>query len=138
MTKIRVSNVNQASWTEVNVQAHLPENLKKLQELSYNLWWVWNSNAKNIFREIDLDTWHRSDSNPITLLNHLSYEKMLELTEDKIFMKKLDDIYDEFRAYMDTPKDKSKPSVAYFSMEYGLTHVLKIYSGGLGVLAHDA
>lgn len=137
MTKIRVSNVNQVSWTEANVQAHLPENLKKLQELSYNLWWVWNSNAKNIFREIDLDTWHRCDSNPITLLNHLSYEKMLELTEDKAFMKKLDETYDEFRAYMDTPKDKSKPSVAYFSMEYGLTHVLKIYSGGLGVLAGD-
>ena len=29
------------------------------------------------------------------------------------------------------------PSVAYFSMEYGLTDHLRIYSGGLGVLAGD-
>lgn len=135
--QIKVSNVNTASWKEVTVQANLPANLKKLQEIAYNLWWVWNSDAKNIFRDIDLDEWHRAQSNPIMLLNIISYERMLELSQDKAFMEKLDKIYAEYRAYMDVPKDKKKPSIAYFSMEYGLSHVLKIYSGGLGILAGD-
>ena len=52
---IKVSNVNQPQWKEVNVHANLPENLNKLQEIAYNMWWVWNSDAKNIFRYIDND-----------------------------------------------------------------------------------
>ena len=134
---IKVSNTNQPNWTEVKVNANLPENLHKLQEIAYNLWWVWNSDAKNLFRYIDNDAWHKAQSNPIVLLNIISYDRMLELSKDKKFMKQLDAIYAEFRAYMDEPKDANKPSVAYYSMEYGLTHVLKIYSGGLGVLAGD-
>ena len=134
---IKVSNTNQPNWTEVKVNANLPENLHKLQEIAYNLWWVWNSEAKNIFRYIDNDAWHKAQSNPIVLLNIISYDRMLELSKDKKFMKQLDTVYAEFRAYMDEPKDPKKPSVAYYSMEYGLTHVLKIYSGGLGVLAGD-
>ena len=135
--KISVSHVNQPSWLEVTVHANLPENLKKLQEIAYNLWWVWNSDAKNIFRAIDLDAWHRAQSNPIVLLNIISYERMVELSNDAEFMKKLDETYAEFRAYMDAPKNHKKPSIAYFSMEYGLSHILKIYSGGLGILAGD-
>ncbi len=135
--KVKVSNVNQPVWREANVHANLPENLNKLQELAYNLWWVWNHEAKNLFRGIDLDEWHRAQSNPIVLLNILSYEKMQALSEDKVFMKKLDKVYADFRAYMDEPKDPKKPSIAYFSMEYGLSQVVKIYSGGLGILAGD-
>lgn len=134
---IKVSNTNQPNWIDLNVHANLPKNLNKLQELATNLWWVWNSDAKNIFRHIDLDAWHQAQSNPIVLLNTISYDRMLELSKDKQFMAQLDKTYAEFRAYMDEPKDSKKPSVAYFSMEYGLTHVLKIYSGGLGVLAGD-
>ena len=134
---IKVSNTNQPNWTDLNVHANLPKNLNKLQEIATNLWWVWNSDAKNIFRCIDLDAWHQAQSNPIVLLNTISYERMLELSKDEKFMAQLDKTYAEFRAYMDEPKDPKKPSVAYFSMEYGLTHVLKIYSGGLGVLAGD-
>ena len=134
---IKVSNTNQPNWTEVKVNANLPENLYKLQEIAYNLWWVWNSEAKNMFRAIDAEAWKKAESNPIVLLNILSYDRLLELSKDKKFMKQLDAIYAEFRAYMDEPKDPKKPSVAYYSMEYGLTHVLKIYSGGLGVLAGD-
>ena len=137
MTRIKVSNTNQPVWKEVMVHANLPESLKKLQEIAYNLWWVWNSDAKNIFRYIDVDVWHRAQSNPVMLLNIIGYEKMMQLAADKQFMEQLDKTYAEFRAYMDTPRDTKKPSVAYFSMEYGLTHILKIYSGGLGILAGD-
>ena len=134
---IKVSNTNQPNWMDLNVHANLPKNLSKLQEIANNLWWVWNSDAKNIFRRIDLDAWHQAQSNPIVLLNTISYDRMLELSKDQEFMAQLDKIYAEFRAYMDEPKDPKKPSVAYYSMEYGLSHVLKIYSGGLGVLAGD-
>ena len=134
---IKVSNTNQPNWTEVKVNANLPENLHKLQEIAYNLWWVWNSEAKNLFRYIDSEAWKKAQSNPVVLLNILSYDRLVELSKDKKFMKQLDAVYAEFRAYMDEPKDASKPSVAYYSMEYGLSHVLKIYSGGLGVLAGD-
>ncbi len=135
--KIKVSNVNQTSWKECNIHATLPADLSKLQELAYNLWWTWNGEAKDLFRYIDNEAWHRVNSNPVMLLNTISYERMVQLSKDKKFMKRLNDVYADFRAYMDTPKDKNKPTVAYFSMEYGLTHVLKIYSGGLGILAGD-
>ncbi len=135
--QVKVSEVNQPAWHEMIIHANLPENLKKLQEIAYNLWWVWNSDAKNLFRDIDIEAWHRAQSNPVQLLNIISFERMTELSNDKTFMKKLDDVYAAFRAYMDEPRDTKKPSIAYFSMEYGLTHVLKIYSGGLGILAGD-
>ena len=135
--KIKVSNVNQTAWKECNVHATLPADLSKLQEIAYNLWWTWNGEAKDLFRYIDNEAWHRVNSNPVMLLNTISYDRMVQLSKDKKFMKQLNDIYADFRAYMDTPKDKNKPTVAYFSMEYGLTHVLKIYSGGLGILAGD-
>ena len=122
---------------EVTVQAHLPQNLNKLRELAYNLWWVWNSDAKNLFRQIDNDAWHRASSNPVLLLNMLGYDKLLELSKDRVFMAQLDSIYEDFTEYMKVPHDTSRPSVSYFSMEYGLSSVLKIYSGGLGILAGD-
>ena len=135
--KIKVSNVNQTAWKECNVHATLPADLSKLQEIAYNLWWTWNGEAKDLFRYIDIEAWHRVNSNPVMLLNTISYDRMVQLSKDKKFMKQLNDVYADFRAYMDTPKDKKKPTVAYFSMEYGLSHVLKIYSGGLGILAGD-
>ncbi len=135
--KIRVNQVNQVNWKEINVRTNFPEKLKKLEELSQNLWWEWNADAKNIFRHIDAEAWKNATSNPVVLLNTLSYDKLVELSNDKKFMAKLNKVYDEFCAYMNEPKNTSKPSIAYFSMEYGLSSVLKIYSGGLGVLAGD-
>ena len=124
--RIKVSNVNQAAWKDINVHANLPEELKKLEELAYNLWWVWNTDAKNLFRHIDQEAWHKAQSNPVVLLNTLSYDKYQELRNDAEFMKKLNSVYKEFRAYMDVKPDAKKPSIAYYSMEYGLTSVLKI------------
>ena len=103
--KIKVSNVNPVAWKEVTVRAKLPAKLNKLQEIAYNLWWVWSSDAKNIFRYIDNEAWHRAQSNPVMLLNIISYDKMLELSEDAKFMAQLDKTYAEFRAYMDEKPD---------------------------------
>lgn len=135
--KIKVNNVNEPTWKVMNVKSNLPESLKKLDEIAQNLWWVWNSDAKNMFRKIDAQAWIEARSNPIQLLNILSYEKLVALGNDTEFVEKLNKIYADFTAYMSKPLRKDRPSVAYFSMEYGLTEVLKIYSGGLGVLAGD-
>jgi len=135
--KIKVNNVNEPGWKVINVKSNLPENLKKLEEIAHNLWWVWNSDAKNMFRTICADSWIKAHSNPVSLLNILSYEKLTTMANDPEFLAKLEIIYDKYKAYMNTPFRADRPSVAYFSMEYGLTEVLKIYSGGLGVLAGD-
>lgn len=135
--KLKINSVNDPNWKELNVKSNLPESVKKLEELANNLWWVWNSDAKNMFRHIDAEAWKEATSNPVQLLNILTHEQLLALGNDAQFVKKLDDIYNNYKSYMATPYNREKPSVAYFSMEYGLTEILKIYSGGLGVLAGD-
>jgi len=135
--KIKVNNVNEINLRDISVKTFLPESLKKLDEIAQNLWWVWDSNAKNLFRQIDHDAWKEAFSNPVRLLNILSFEKLVAMGNDEVFLKKVDAVYEDFKAYMNAPKNTNTPSIAYFSMEYGLTEVLKIYSGGLGVLAGD-
>ena len=135
--KIKVNNVNEANLKEINVKSNLPESLNKLDEIAQNIWWVWDSKAKNLFRHIDREAWIEAASNPVLLLNILKYEKLVAMGNDAEFIKKVDTVYADFKAYMGEPKNTNVPSIAYFSMEYGLTEVLKIYSGGLGVLAGD-
>jgi starch phosphorylase len=135
--RIKVNQVNDTHWRELNVKSNLPENLSKLEEIASNLWWVWDSEAKNMFRNIDKQAWIEATSNPVKLLNNFSLKQLNELGSNQEFNTKLNSIYDRFQAYLQKDFDKSKPSVAYFSMEYGLTEILKIYSGGLGVLAGD-
>lgn len=135
--KIKVNNVNDSNLKEITVKAHLPESLNKLEEIAQNIWWSWDSKAKSLFRHIDKEAWMEAQSNPIMLLNILSYEKLVSLGNDVEFIKKVDDVYNDFMAYLNVPTNTVNPAIAYFSMEYGLTEVLKIYSGGLGVLAGD-
>ncbi|ADQ78313.1 alpha-glucan phosphorylase [Paludibacter propionicigenes WB4] len=135
--KIKVNNVNDVNLKEISVKSHLPASLNKLDEIAQNIWWTWNSHAKSLFRQIDKQAWIEASSNPVLLLNILNYEKLVALGQDAAFIKKVDAVYDDFQAYMNVPKNTKVPSIAYFSMEYGLTEVLKIYSGGLGVLAGD-
>ncbi|MEI8271577.1 MAG: alpha-glucan family phosphorylase [Paludibacter sp.] len=135
--KIKVNNVNDSNLKEINVKSNLPASLSKLEEIAQNIWWTWDSNAKNLFRHIDADAWIEAASNPVLLLNILNYDKLVALGQDKEFIKKVDTVYDDFQAYLNVEKNIKNPSLAYFSMEYGLTEVLKIYSGGLGVLAGD-
>jgi starch phosphorylase len=135
--KIKVNNVNDSNLKEITVKAHLPESLNKLEEIAQNIWWSWDSKAKSLFRHIDKEAWMEAQSNPIMLLNILSYEKLVGLGKDAEFIKKVDEVYDDFKTYLNVPTNTVNPAIAYFSMEYGLTEVLKIYSGGLGVLAGD-
>ena len=135
--KIKVSNSNSPVWRNLTVKSELPAELQKLDELSKNLWWVWNSEAKSMFHHLDRDLWRASGENPVMMLQKMSATKLDELSKNKELVEKINTIYSHFKAYMDQPMRNEFPSVAYFSMEYGLCNALKIYSGGLGILAGD-
>ena len=135
--KIRTSNSNVPAWKDVTVKSRIPAELKKLEEMARNIWWAWNEEATNLYQELDPVLWKEAGQNPVVLLERLSYEKLEALAADKEILARIDKVYAQFRAYMDVKPDANRPSVAYFCMEYGLTHVLKIYSGGLGILAGD-
>ena len=135
--KIKVSNVNIPNWKEVTVKSRIPVELEKLSEIARNIWWAWNFEATELFRDLDPELWKECGQNPVLLLERMSYEKLEALTKDKVILRRMNEVYTKFRDYMDVRPDSQRPSVAYFSMEYGLSSVLKIYSGGLGVLAGD-
>lgn len=123
-------------WNKITIQQNLPKKLKALEELSKNLWWSWNQEAIDLFASIDPELWKKCDQNPISLIDCISYKKMAKLEKDTAFHERLDKVYLNFKEYMAEPK-KEGPQVAYFSMEFGLHDSLKIYSGGLGLLAGD-
>ncbi len=135
--KIKVSNVNTPKWKEVTVKSRIPEELEKLSEIARNIWWAWNFEATELFRDLDPELWKECGQNPVLLLERMSYEKLEALAKDKVILRRMNEVYTKFRDYMDVKPDENRPSIAYFSMEYGLSSVLKIYSGGLGVLAGD-
>ncbi len=135
--KIQASKANVPNWREIIVKPSVPEALGKLEEMARNIWWVWNQDCKNLFRDIDPELWSKVGHNPVLMLERINYERLEELSQDAALLERMNSVYDKFRAYIDTKPNANRPSVAYFCMEYGLTHVLKIYSGGLGVLAGD-
>ena len=135
--KIKADYANVPQWKQVTVKSKLPKQLECLDELAHNMWWAWNYEARDLWRSLDEDLYEEVGHNPVMLLERLSYDRKQEIEKDKNIMKCVKDVYRSFREYMDVEPDKSRPSVAYFSMEYGLNQVLKIYSGGLGMLAGD-
>ncbi len=135
--RIQASNANTPNWRDISVSSYIPEELKPLDEIAHNMWWSWNNEARDLYRDLDADLWKEVNHNPVLLLARMNYEKLEALAKDKKVLDRVNKLYANFRAYMDVEPDKKRPSVAYLCMEYGLSHVLKIYSGGLGILAGD-
>ena len=135
--KLQVSNTNAPTWRDITVKSDLPSELKPLEELAKNLWWVWNSEAKSLFRELNPELWRATGETPVMLWQQLSFDRLQEIIADKDLMFRIEKVYASFKEYMKKPMRKDVPTIAYFSMEYGLCNALKIYSGGLGVLAGD-
>lgn len=133
----RQLTVNTPSWVSVMIHRAIPEKLIALEELSKNLWWCWHEEARELFRMINVEKWRECGHNPIMLLDSISLNRYKQLENDAEFVKKLDEVYKHFKAYMAGKEKMSGDGVAYFSMEYGLHTSLKIYSGGLGILAGD-
>ena len=130
---------------KINVISELPDKFKRLNDIAYNLWWSWNPEAIDLYREIDLDLWEKLGKNPVRFLQEVSQKKLQAKLKDESFIERLDTVVKEFDHYMSDKTtwfnrhypDHSNTSIAYFSAEYGLNEVLPIYSGGLGVLSGD-
>ena len=137
-SKVKASIKNNApEWKKILVQPALPEELQTLKELAFNLWWSWNTRATNLFASIKPEKWEGYEQNPVLLIETLSMDEVNKLIADKKFMQELKEVHQEFTDYMAKVDEQDSKRVAYFSMEYGLHTSLKIYSGGLGILAGD-
>jgi starch phosphorylase len=130
---------------KITITAVLPEKLSRLKDIAYNLWWSWNSEAIDLFREIDLPVWDRLGKNPVRFLHEVSQSRLNEKTNDPEYMERYKEIVSRYDSYMSDTNtwfaknhpDKKDHMIVYFSAEYGLNEVLPVYSGGLGVLSGD-
>lgn len=129
--------VEEPVWKKIIVESNLPESLSPLRVLSMNLWWVWNTEARELFEYIDSRLWEKCEHNPVVLLQKVSYRRFKELERDENFISKMNHVDQLLKDYLSERQNPEGPEVAYFSMEYGLHDSLKIFSGGLGILAGD-
>ncbi|WP_430809603.1 MULTISPECIES: alpha-glucan family phosphorylase [unclassified Carboxylicivirga] len=134
---LKVAKSNQLQWRKLIVESNLPASLLGLEKLSKNLWWCWNYQAIDLFASIDPILWRKVKKNPIALLKSISSARLRELEQDQDFIEHYKAVYQRFQNYMSDKPDENQPQIAYFSMEYGLSDTMKIYSGGLGILAGD-
>lgn len=122
--------------------AKLPEPISRLRELANNLWWYWHPVTWKLFEDLNSEVWNKSDHNPILTIEATSAERFKSLANDPTYLRLYDATMKRFDSYMNEPTNEDtnltveKP-VAYFSMEYGISECLPIYSGGLGVLSGD-
>ncbi len=128
---------NKPLWSRILIQKRVPERLSNLETISRNLWWCWNQDATDLFETVDKELWSESDGNPILMLEKISLQRYAQLENNNEFLDKLDKVYKNFSEYISAKGRENGPKIAYFSMEFGLDKSLKIYSGGLGVLAGD-
>lgn len=135
--KIKANYANAPTWRELTIKSSLPAELECLDEIAHNLWWSWNYEARDLWRSLDSELFEKCGENPVLLLEKLPYECKEAAAKNKEIMAKVKNVYKLFTDYMNVPADTTRPSVAYFCMEYGISQVLKIYSGGLGMLAGD-
>ncbi len=128
------------------VVASLPEPLKGLRYLALNLRWAWDPDSIEIFRRLDRKLWEDTDHNPVRMLSAIDQQLLRDAAQDEAFLSELDRVVRSLDTYMGSantwyqrgqPDNAPKVSIGYFSMEFGLTECLPIYSGGLGVLSGD-
>jgi phosphorylase/glycogen(starch) synthase len=124
-------------WKKVLVQQNLPSNLYPLNRIANNLWWTWNSDGYDLFEMINKERWNELKHNPIPLIESLNFQELQDLSRNEAFISKLNKLTEQFDSYMSKVGEKPIGQVAYFSMEFGLHDTVKIYSGGLGLLAGD-
>lgn len=132
-------------FNKITVKPKLPERINKLEEISYNLWWSWNTEFLRLFKKIDSDLWEISKKSPVKFLKKVSQNKIEEAAKNEEFLKLYDKVVKDFDGYINNKStwfSKKYPNnvndrIAYFSAEYGLDETVAIYSGGLGILSGD-
>lgn len=123
----------------------LPKELQKLEDLAFNLWFSWNPDVRDLFREIDVDLWRSCGRNPVQFLYDVEAEKLTAKANDSSFVEKVNKSWNRYNEYLNNTKthfSKNYPKmqdhlIAYFSAEYGIHESLPNYAGGLGILAGD-
>lgn len=120
----------------------VPEKLKGLYDIAYNVWLTWNPDAIKLFLRMDEELWNETQHNPVKMLGEIRQERLEELANDEGYILEVARVKQKLQAYIESVKlitcDKEKEcNIAYFSLEYGLTEAVPIYSGGLGVLSGD-
>lgn len=124
----------------------LPQRVRRLSDLAYNLWWTWNPEAARIFEAIDRECWELTYHNPVKFLRYVEHDKLKEATRQKYYLDAYDQVIQSFDAYLANTKEtwfhqtypeRINQPIAYFSTEFGLHETLPIYAGGLGVLSGD-
>ena len=126
------------------VKPKIPAELRRLNELAYNLFWCWNHQSRDLFRRMDPDLWEEVNHNPVKLLGRISQNQYRLLQKDDGFLDHFEQALTQLEAYMsercwfqkDYP-ERSGFRTAYFSAEFGIHECLPVYSGGLGILAGD-
>ena len=132
-------------FNKIMVNPQLPKPIEKLEEVSKNLWWSWNTEFLKIFKEIDIDLWERCGKNPVKFLKQVDQEKLELASQNQEILKKYKNSVENYENYIKSKNtwfNKQYPEnkddvIAYFSAEYGLDETLPIYSGGLGILSGD-
>ncbi|MGB0929689.1 MAG: alpha-glucan family phosphorylase [Chitinophagales bacterium] len=128
---------NRLKLKRIFIESNLPKDLQPLKELAQNLWWSWNKEAIELFEYIAGDQWEAIRYNPVELLQSVGANQAKKLLADEAFMTKLQKVAAQFEAYMQQKPAEDAPKIGYFCMEYGLHTSMRLYSGGLGVLAGD-
>ncbi|MFW0794764.1 alpha-glucan family phosphorylase [Gordonia sp. CPCC 205515] len=137
------------AFRRFTVRVPLPAQLSELTTLAHNLRWVWHAPTQELFATIDPDLW-AATGDPLRLLAEVHPDRVAELADDAAFLARLREQSDDLARYIGEPRwfdasyateidtNKVAPQgIAYFSMEFGISEVLPIYSGGLGILAGD-
>ena len=125
------------NWVRLMVQKNIPKKLESLDRIARNYWWSWNHDAIDLFEKIDPELWKQAGKNAFLFLEKISLQKYIELEKDEVFVNELNQLNNKFNAYIEKRNERKSPRIAYFSMEFGIHSSLKIYSGGLGILAGD-
>jgi starch phosphorylase len=125
--------------------APIPERIRGLADLAYNLWWSWNPEARILFKQINTQAWRESNHNPVKMLRDVPDQFLDRVAGNQEYLRRYDITMDRFSRYIknhngwfsETHPSSRPLTVAYFSAEYGLHHSLPLYAGGLGFLAGD-
>ncbi len=128
---------NDPVWKRIIVRSRLPKELEMLSVISDNIWWTWDDDAQELFETIDPKVWRASEYSPEILFEQVPLKRLQALSKDADYISRLQNVSERFNNYLAGIKDLSSPKIAYFSMEFGFHDSLKLFSGGLGILAGD-
>jgi starch phosphorylase len=116
---------------------------EELGELALDMRWSWSHASDKLWGKIDPELWEITH-NPWVVFQTASPIKLKQLLDNKSFREELERLRKHLKAGSDSATWFQKAhtastlkSVAYFSMEFGLSEALPIYSGGLGNVAGD-